>query len=435
MLNYTFHKISSPSKAFFGALLIVCLQAIANDTSSVSGDKGNWTARWSGQGITATTSGLSDANQSVGRAVNAAKTKNFAEFAQFFSNIDAKNPPENVVSLFEEWQAASDFGFLIGTEVILSNPEDGENELRAVTVIPALRENTKENQGEHSGLKARVVFQRRSGDGWKLLPDALDKRIEEQLLHMDSRWVFKPDANVFRSEEEAKVVFKQRRLEEQEKIIQSFRDKKTKPAIVNQLKQAFDLENKGIEIKTWKDWTNHYHAQILNPPVRFDVLDHFESDFSTPVSAYRSFWHTMRHGNAEALIQNSDESGQVWLSETGVRPGAKAEAYYSRTGLKLNECTVLLTATDTFEGKDYVLVLARHQEKESPKTGRLALDVVIFKRTKSGFIHTRDLDIGSPFGNVLGVARANGTLFLPYPEFHEKAKMSDLPPHFYTIQE
>ena len=205
--------------------------------------------------------------------------------------------------------------------------------------------------------------------------------------------------------------------------------------LCNQFKQAFDLENRGIQIKTWQDWTNYYHAEILTPPVKFDVRDHFEPDFSSPIKAYRSFNHAMRTGDTATLIRNSDETGRAWLDQSGVRPGAKVENYESRTGLKLNECTILLTARDTFEGKDYVLVLARHQEQESPRSGRLAFNIIIFRKTKDGYLHTRDLYRGSPFGSVLALARANGTLFLAYPEFHEKAKLSDLPPHFYTIQE
>jgi hypothetical protein len=58
---------------------------------------------------------------------------------------------------------------------------------------------------------------------------------------------------------------------------------------------------------------------------------------------------------------------------------------------------------------------------------------VIFRTTKDGFLLSRDFDNISPFGGVTQVARANGATLKLYPQFLEKVKHSDFPPHFYTI--
>ncbi len=237
----------------------------------------------------------------------------------------------------------------------------------------------------------------------------------------------------FTNAAEAKAFFKVEEMKHQDEILQKVRDRGASPAEINANKDFFQRLNSNSLIKTWSDWTNSFHPQILNPPMIFDARDPFPPDFSTLGSAYRSYCRALRAGDEEALLNNSDESEQAWLKRyLKVERGVKRSTYETFTNL--THFTILLTASTVFEGRDYHLVLARGEEHTHPKAGIVVFRVVIFRRTGNGFVLSRDLDMLSAFGGVTQAAGASLVSLLPYPKFYEKASKSDFPPHFYTIE-
>jgi len=423
-------KIITVIALVFGFCGSSLLDAAPEADQTLQGHKGKWTLHWRGKGSDQVSSNAP--LSLVSQALDAAKGGDREAFLRCFY-IDQKNPPVSVVALYDRWTVISrHYSFLFCTEAEFI----GENasSLRAVSVSPSVRKRPKQDIPSLPPLDAEVVFLQKVGTEWKMSATVHDPILQQHLSKRDSGWVSRAENYIFTSDDQAREALNRDRKERQKWEIENLQKKGSRLEDVNAFKQRHELENRGVKISSWEDWKKHYKAKIIDPPMIFDQRQKFQLDNSNLIAAYRSYRSALCRGDAQMLLDMADESGTAWLkNHLGVDLARPKATYALITNMTLS--TVLLTANDTFDGNKYALVLARNQEHTNPKEGQVSFDVVIFRETKSGFLLSRDLDIVSPFGRVTIAARANGANLLHYPQFYEKVKNSEFPPHFYTIQE
>ena len=197
--------------------------------------------------------------------------------------------------------------------------------------------------------------------------------------------------------------------------------------VAREANYQFDLS--GMKIGSWTDWTNHFKAVLLNPPVLFKKREKFPYDFSNPISAFRSYRHAFFIGDASTLLKYADESGRRRLNSLGVtNPGQFVHCDLTNA---LTEVTILLTASANYDGNDYVLVFWRGQNEVAPKNGAIALQKTIFVKTDGNYLLTQDMS-ESYLGQILEVSHAAGGIW-KYSKGLEYLKKSQLPSYFYDL--
>lgn len=415
---------------------ISCLASESN-LQKVSDTNGTWNLYWRGAGsVQGSAYNLPGAGACIARALDIAEEEKLPDFAACFLDADTNSPSERVKDLYKEWNLVSrQYHYIIATEATLSPAASTNltNVISAVSVVPAMRRLPKVDFSNTPPLQVRVVFAMQMGKEWKLLQEPYDNQIANFLLNRDSRYLYHPVLNVFSNEYQAKDAFKAEELKNQAKIINEWRSRNARPEEINGMIQKFQFSNAGKSVRTWQEWTNYFNPRVLNPPLVFDEREPYPFDFTSPVAAYKSYNRALFVGDSKTLLDHADETGRAWLKrQLGVDESHKQSTYESLT--KMTSYTILLTATNTFEGNNYVLLLARNQENVNPKLGHVAFDVMIFRDMTNSFFISRDLDFTSDFGGVVQAARANGANLFPYSQFYEKVKQSEFPPYFYTIE-
>jgi hypothetical protein len=241
------------------------------------------------------------------------------------------------------------------------------------------------------------------------------------------------DPLLFRSEKEFRDAQINRQAANEADIIQGMEKAGVSAAVVNGIKEDFNLQNSGMQIveTNWAAWKLHYNFHELAPPVVYDVRDPWLADFSKPLSAQQSYRHAIYVGDGKTLHQFADETGKKELQRFIGDENIKKPTY--EIFPNVTKYTVLFNASTKFEGNDYALVFFRAQENTTPTNGRVMLQADIFKQTTNGYVFTGDLDSSSPFGNP-GRAAKLGPLFLnKYPDFYRIASKSEFPEQYYKI--
>ena len=421
-------------------IVVVALQmtyvGLAGDETTIAGKLGNWRVSRVGVGnLNGAGRALPGAVATVARALDAARDLDIAAFGECFSPRLAGDQHSQVKAWYEEWRLCSrEYIYVIGEEAVLAQAgQSTSNALVAISIAPSTPIIPKRQFPDTPNLRAHVVFVRQAGTGWQLMSEVADEKIADYLLSRAAQLVYRPIPYVFRTDEEAQEAFKKDEINNHEKLFQQMKSRGAPAWELNGLTESFRLRTGGVSVNTWESWTNHYKAKLLDPPVIFDVNEPSPIDFSTPIAALRSYERAILIGDSKTLLNNSDTSGRAWLKQQlKVDENDKRPTY--ELFPKISRYTVLLTAGNTFEGKEYTLVLALAQENTEPKLGRVCFTVEVFRHEKNGFLLTRDLFLNAPFTRVTVVARANGANLLRYMEFFERVKGSSFPPYFYTIE-
>jgi hypothetical protein len=216
----------------------------------------------------------------------------------------------------------------------------------------------------------------------------------------------------------------------QDFVLEQMRLKGESPDRIASQKERFQLDNAKVQLKNWEDWTNYYHAQILTPPIVFDMCDPCEYNFTEPVAAFRSYMVASAKGDANTVLKCADGSQLLFLKKMGIDSSAKAGSF-ALTNVMTTQ-VVLMSATTKLEGKEYTLVFFRSQDRANPKKGNIGLHSTIFLIKDGKYFVTKDLE-DSSFGDVLFAARASGSMIWDYQEFLTLMQKSQLPTNFYHI--
>ena len=194
--------------------------------------------------------------------------------------------------------------------------------------------------------------------------------------------------------------------------------------------ETFQVMEAGVQISTWAEWTNYYHAIVLDPPVVFDIRTNVLMDFTTPASACRSYLRASFLRDHDTLLKNADPSETTRLKRSFTN-----DVQATDWGPKLALFTILLTATTTLDGQHYVMVLWRSQNAQDPTNDLIGLQetfLVYNPQTKS-FLVTQNLR-HSTFATLLPAAKAAGAELGTHDNFYEKMKTSSFPTGFYTVK-
>ena len=388
----------------------------------VAGQKGEWSVRSHGVSTDLALRASGAASQ-VAQAFDAAWKGKKNSFADFW-NFDTNQPSPRIEALYKEWNSLGErYVFLISEEATLGNEKTSSNLCSAISIVPTMALGRPPVQGitNEPVLEPRVVFAENRKGVWRLLPETQDKVVEQTLLSRAAKFLHRPTY----SKEEADARLRKFRQD----YLEIMRSNGASPARITSQKERIRVEEADIRLDNWAAWTNYYHAVVLDSPVAFNKKEPFAYDYLTPLSALRSYLRAFWTGDAKALLQHADASGQSFLKKIGVNE-AEPRSTYDIPSMTL--ITPLLTAETSLEGKDYVLVFWRAQNDMNPKNGSIALQNTIFVRNGGEYFMTRDLE-ASYLEDILRAGQLKGGGIWKYPDFEKKMKESTFPPHFYAI--
>jgi hypothetical protein len=411
------------------ALLSSMVMAIAfvravGAESNVQGDKGSWQSLWHGVGDSQKAAyALPRSCATIVKALDAAMNGDFPLFCSFFDGVDTNRASAEVKTWYDEWKAGTrQFIYLIGQEALLGSEP---NRYAAVSIVPSA---LKDSAGkiDPSRAKADVIFARQTADGWKLLFEVVDRKLYQSMVERAAVFKYKP--NEFSME----AIEEEIRQHHRTVLDQKRKQGASTPEVLS-LAETFQVREAGVRITGWAEWTNHYRAEILDPPVVFDLRQDVAMDFSNPVSACRSYMRASYLRDRETLLKNADASEKASLRK---RFEGDLESTKPRVpNPKLALVSILLTARTAVEGREYVMVFWRAQNAEGPKN-----DLVGFQKTflvknpeTNSYLVTQDLK-DSTLASILAVARAAETGLGKYSDIYNKMTKSSFPAHFYEIR-
>jgi hypothetical protein len=410
----------------------------AQDKPIIAGDKCNWIIEHYGLSSEKYlgTNSFGSPVRIIAEALKSAKAFDKKQFETYFSD-----PVSDVSrdSLYNEWQLYSRLcPYIIVDEAVIDNKNSSQpntNTEVAISLVPFGLVSSFNKNNILPEPKASVVFLIKTNQVWKISLAVEDNKLSDYLMNQASQLIYHADSNVFTSSEDLKKSqTKSRDLREAE-IIRGMQNNGASVAQINGIKENFSLENGDLRIveTNWLAWKRHYNFHELAPQVVYDVRDPWSVDFSTPLSAQRSYRHAIYIGDAKTLYQFADETGKKELHRFVGDENVKKVTY--EVFPKITKYTVLFTAITRYDENDYALVFFRAQENTNPTNGRVAFQADIFKRTQQGYVFTGDFDPSSTFGNP-GRAANVGFMFLcKYPQFYQIASKSELPEYFYKIDE
>ncbi len=403
----------------------------------ISGDNSDWNVhsyKVNSQQFLETNS-FSTPRTTVAFALESARIGDQIQFQSCFYDMDTNSSPDLANSLFNEWHLCSrQYFYLITDEALLiKNGQGQSNVVAAVSLAPFGLSSQKQEYSDMPQLKAQVVFLDKLNNDWKISLKTHDNKILNYLIKQADPLVYRANPDVLTSPEEVVKLQKKVELSAETVIINNMQISNVPVAVINGTKEDFKLLNAGVVITNWETWKQYYNAQEIKPPMVFDVRDETPVDYSTPVSAFRSFIHAFYVGDSKTLLSHVDETGRAWLMGAIGNVNVKKSTYEMFP--KFTKYTVLLTAATTFQGNDYSLVFYRVQEGTNPKEGRVTFQSQFFKHTSNGYVNTRDIDSRSSFGNPIAAAKANGTFLSFYPKFYSVVSHSQFPTYYYTIDE
>lgn len=199
------------------------------------------------------------------------------------------------------------------------------------------------------------------------------------------------------------------------------------PSIIS-AKETFQLMNNGVQMTNWAHWVEYYRARILISPIRFDLHEPFQPDFTTPENACRSYLRLHLIGDGKALLQNADRTGRERL-RSYIKEGETRSSYNTLATNRLTRITVLLTASTILEGREYVVVCWRAEDALDPTKDAISLQRAFFVLRDDKYLFTDDMrDSGLAW--LFSLARLQRQGFWKYPDYIKDLKASDLPLSF-----
>lgn len=195
-----------------------------------------------------------------------------------------------------------------------------------------------------------------------------------------------------------------------------------------------DFDLRGVRINGWDDWAKEFKAVLFDPPVVFDLFDPPPSEASSPTNALRITLHAYATGDIVTLLKYSDDGMRRDLEEEGFTVVNPRDTPRLLRAKKSSRVVVLCAATKVFAGREYLLLIFRRQAVDLPHEGWVCMEQNLFKKEGGQYLRSRDL-IETRITGALSIPETHGILFGPYKRFFEKLKNSQLPKHFYTIEE
>jgi len=266
-----------------------------------------------------------------------------------------------------------------------------------------------------------VVYARENSNQLTLVSDIYDNVIEQELIKKTSPFLYHNRS--FTSDD---------LLREQQKFNRAALETMQKNGVSSEFlaskKEEYQVEESGIEIKNWNDWTNYFKALILDPPISFEKGESFSFNYNNAIAAFHSYVYASYIGDGAMLLKYADPSGTQFLKSLGVSYTNSGNYDFHNA---MTHVTILLTASNTFEGRDYSLVLWRGQNSKNPQNGYISLQKTIFVKQNGIFLMTRDLN-DSYFSRVIEVANVTGGVW-KYSEFKKAMDKSQFPRSFYDF--
>ncbi|MFO7871198.1 MAG: hypothetical protein R6V03_07170 [Kiritimatiellia bacterium] len=197
--------------------------------------------------------------------------------------------------------------------------------------------------------------------------------------------------------------------------------------------ETSDQMKRGVRIDTWEAWVKEYRAEILDPPVVFNVSDPAPSDVTSPINALRLQLHALVTKDVRTLHTYADAGGRREMNDRGYSVKNPDPRPWLLGAKQSPKVTVLCTAKRKWRGKEYVYVFNRRESLTSPKDGWMFFGGGVFKKVGDKYFYSTDLD----YSDLVGAKGAPGVghdMFGRYNKMYEKLKKSHLPSHFYTIK-
>lgn len=413
-------------------MVFTCVIALG-DTNAVQGDLGTWNLRWIGRGLNTGASGKPVMpERAAWGALETARSGDLREFEKLFVLPDSSRDASRVKTKFAQMQTVGrDYLFVIANEATLQPSSPSNQALTAISVVPVVPRNAG-MPTPSSEPTPFVLFMKPTESEWKVFAYSPDPKLESNLLQRASSHVARAPRPTVNNAAQAAALRRAMQISSQSNILRGYELRGASQSEVNAIRERFELENSGESVNTWEQWKARYKPFLLDPPATFDVRDGSPIDFSTPVAALKSYRRAILTGDARTLLAHADQSGRAWLKrQVGVDENSPKSTYEMFP--KLSRVTVLFTATNRFDGKEYVLVFSRDQASISPKENRVAFNMDVFRYVGGKLQITDDIGIISPFRGVIAAAKADNGNLMPYPKFFEATKQSSFPPYFYTI--
>lgn len=393
---------------------------------SFQGELGQWETSWLGVGISKTqTNGLPPYCTLVIDAFEHAQKGNLYNFCSEFIDVSTNRLPDEIRDMYQEWGTDPKRNVFMITSyaVLLSDDKAISNGWAAVSIAPVVMEQLASGSERAAKARARVLFCRHTDADWKLVLQEPDDKLFHYLLAESERVALGP-----RSPEEVRGLV----LQQREDYLKWMKERKSEPEAINAQIEIFDFIDSGSVIDNWSSWAERYHAEVLNPPITFDIRDPSPKNFSSPIKALQSYMSALYAGDAATLLKYADETGRRWLTGHMRVDETRKKASYE-VFPKLTKVTVLLKATTKLQGREYILLLYRREAAENPKDNVIFLNAEVFRREKNEYFLSADMD-SSPFIMPIYYSGVEDDGLYLYPTFFERFKKSAFPRHFFTIE-
>jgi hypothetical protein len=404
--------------AFIGVCVGMLMSAAAEDASP-GGDSGS-EIHWVGRMISDLPH-LSPPATAVAEAVQAAAEGNTNAF---YSHWDiAGSNKSNIDKLFADWSSNSKkYIYIIGGEALVVGKKPRTNQLFAISVIPAEKKDLDSPDPTNlSTLHVDVIYARVDSNRVALVSESPDDSIGKMLVQKSLAFVYRSH-----NHSQQAVIEEQRKFHEF--ALETMKKNGASSDLLSSTRANFQMDEAGVQINGWKGWTNQFPTVISDQPISFDKADAFNYSYQDATAAFHSYVHAGFVGDGAEMLKHADSSGLEFLRRMQVTETGKGP--YDLP--VMSHVTVLLTATTSFNGKKYTLVLSRAENSKSPQNGSVALQTMIFVEQNGMFLMTRDLR-DSYFGRVCEKAGCPPGGLWKYAEFEKGMESSQFPKSFYDF--
>jgi hypothetical protein len=394
------------------------IAAGTNKTTQIKGDWGNWAVQTSYQALEdATRLSTNKMERTLFKALSAVASNVPADFAKcFFANITTNNSP-SASDLFEEWKAATanrNKIVLGATASLLGDQSNSTNRWTACVVLFL-------QGGQLRVVDTRVMIFREEAGISKFLLQTQDVTLASHLSEI-ARLPFESAPST--PEAVRQLIERQRQV-----FLEHLARTGTREQVIATIERN-QLIDTSARISDWDSWCKHYQAQVLNPPIVFDVNEPIQPDYSTPIAALKSYEHAMQKEDVAELLQHADDSGKKRLREFTGEP-TQPRIGFNKYFAKFTKATILLTARAVIAGNEYTLLLQRRETPVDPKKNLVRFEGVVFRKNLEGYLFSNDM-ANSELAQLLYYAKAEPGMGLN-PDFFKQCQKSLLPPHFYTL--
>ncbi len=326
--------IEKPLSRLCADLVVTCLAGLllsppvpAAEQIVIFGDGNTWRIRHHGVSSQSFLGTNTDASPcaTVAAALEATRLTNHAEFGARFAGLTSEPRRHQAERLFNQWQSdARGYSHLIIDEAVAS--ADGANAANPNAAAVSLAPFVPDAQGRKllivPGSRPTAVLLTNADNAWKINVGAQGEPVLNYLTKEALREVA-PEAF---AEETVRQAAGQREAYKLLARQLSLYEKGVHPATLGiAAKERYQLASKGVVITNWAAWKDYYNCQEFNPPVVYDMRDAWTPDFSTPLSAQRSYRHALHAADGKTLHDHMDASardafaftyGTNWVSRT-----------------------------------------------------------------------------------------------------------------------